>query len=336
MQFSDEHRETKDAARDLLTRRVTQTRLGELARTGTADEGLWTEMVDLFWPAVPVPEEYGGLGLGVIGAVCLAEESGYALASTPLPSTLACTVAIEHAGSESQREMWLPLLASGEAVGAIASPTALGDDALVADAASAEVVVVLDVDGTASLIRHSGRVTHKIATIDPTRSYAVACGVGEPLSAEIPASPSRAAVIWAAELVGISQRMLDDTVEYVGQRSQFGRPIGEFQAVSHRCADMLIDLEAARSVVYGAALADAIDEAAALTSMACLLAGDAAKRITASAIQAHGGIGFTWEAGLHLWLRRAQVTAQMWAEPRRHRKHIAAWARACAAVGNSR
>jgi alkylation response protein AidB-like acyl-CoA dehydrogenase len=134
-------------------------------------------------------------------------------------------------------------------------------------------------------------------------------GSGEPLPGDAGAAADRAAAAVAAELVGVCQRALDMTVAYVKERKQFGVPVGAFQAVGHRCAEMLLHTEAARSAAYFAAWAADADparlpEAAGLARVA---AGDAGRSVTGSAIQAHGGIGFTWEADVHWLFKRAQL-----------------------------
>jgi alkylation response protein AidB-like acyl-CoA dehydrogenase len=162
------------------------------------------------------------------------------------------------------------------------------------------------------------------ATIDPTRRYARLAGgaVGEPLG-DGAADIVRAAI--AAEVVGISQRALDMTLAYVKERKQFGVPVGAFQAVSHRCAQMLLHTESARSVAYFAAWAAGADperlpEAAALAAAA---AADGGREVTASAIQAHGGIGFTWEADVHWLFKRAQLDAALLGGAATHRAALA-------------
>ena len=158
--------------------------------------------------------------------------------------------------------------------------------------------------------------------IDGTRRFATVAGDGEPLGA---GAAGRVAAAVAAELVGVCQRALEMTVAYVQERKQFGVPVGSFQAVSHRCAEMLLQTESARSTaLYAAWAADAapdlLAEAAALAAAA---AADGARAVTGSAIQAHGGIGFTWEADVHWLYKRAQLDAALLGGSRRHRAALA-------------
>ena len=135
----------------------------------------------------------------------------------------------------------------------------------------------------------------------------------------------RAYTALAAELAGIAQRALEMAVEYAKERKQFGRPIGAYQAVSHRCAQMLLETEGARSAAYYAAwAADNEPETAPLAaSMAKAYASDAGTRVTGASLQVHGGIGFTWEHDLHLWLKRATADAVMFGDARWHRERVA-------------
>jgi alkylation response protein AidB-like acyl-CoA dehydrogenase len=147
-------------------------------------------------------------------------------------------------------------------------------------------------------------------------------------------------VAYAAELLGVAQRALDLAVAYAKGRVQFGRPIGSFQAVKHRCADMLVDVEGMRSAVYWAAwtLGDADsadDERAIAASAAKAWCSDAGSRVVASALQVHGGIGFTWEHDLHLYLKRAHLDAVAFGDAGHHRAHLARLLRARVEAGRS-
>ena len=161
-----------------------------------------------------------------------------------------------------------------------------------------------------------------MVAIDPTRRFATVRGDGEPLGA---GAADRIRTAIASELVGTCQRALEMTLEYVKDRKQFGVPVGSFQAVGHRCAQMLLGTESIRSAAYFAAWAadaepDRLPEAAALAAAA---AADAGREVTASAIQAHGGIGFTWEADVHWLYKRAQLDAALLGGARRHRAALA-------------
>jgi alkylation response protein AidB-like acyl-CoA dehydrogenase len=313
--FTDEQQEIKRTARELLARRSPLVRVRQAAESRTYDETLWQELVELGWPGIAVSEEYDGQGLGIVGLAIVLEELGYAVAATPLLPTALAALAIERTGSEEQRERWVRALISGEARGGFGPPE------LVADGDEADVSVVLGPDG-AELVQSSG-VT--VTTVDPTRRFARFTDSGEPLEGSGELVRDLAAVALSAELVGVCQRALDMTLEYVKQRKQFGVPVSSFQAVSHRCAAMLFGTESARSAAYNAAwVADAeperLPEAAALALAA---AAEAARDVTASAIQAHGGVGFTWEADVHWLFKRAQVDSLILGGPGAHRKRLA-------------
>jgi alkylation response protein AidB-like acyl-CoA dehydrogenase len=162
-----------------------------------------------------------------------------------------------------------------------------------------------------------------VETVDPTRAYGrVESGAGDAID---PTGIDRAAIAVSAELVGVAQRALDLTLAYVKERKQFDVPVGAFQAVSHRCAQMLLGVESARSATYFAAWAADADPArlAEGASLAKAAASDAGRDVTASAIQAHGGIGFTWEADLHWLYKRAQLDAALLGAPGTHHTRLA-------------
>jgi alkylation response protein AidB-like acyl-CoA dehydrogenase len=316
--LTDDQREIKRTARDLLAARSSFQRVRAAAESGHYDDGLWRELSELGWPGIAIGAEHGGQGLGAVGLAIVLEELGYAVATAPLLSTALAALAIEHAGSDTQRARWLPGLASGELTGGLGAPD------LVSDGDTADVIVLL-ADGGARVVERAAADIEPFATIDPTRGFARVSGDGERIPGDVAGAIDRAAAAVAAELVGVSQRALDMTVAYVKQREQFGVPVGSFQAVGHRCADMLLHTEAARSAAYYAAcVADGapgrMAEAAALAKAA---GSEAGREVTASAIQAHGGVGFTWEADVHWLFKRAHVDAALLGTPGFHRARLA-------------
>jgi alkylation response protein AidB-like acyl-CoA dehydrogenase len=322
--FTEDQHEIKRTARDLLTKRSTLERVRDAAENRTYDDGLWAELTELGWPGIAITEEPGGGGLGVVELATLLEEGGYALAGSPFLSTVACGLVLQEAGSDEQKATWLPKLASGEVTGALTV-----GDTLTPDADAAAVLVVADADGTgARLVTREEASVEPVDAIDPTRRYATVTapdGVGEALPGDVAAGLARATVAVAAELVGVSQRALEMTVEYVKERKQFGTPVGAFQAVQHRCAQMLLHTEGARSATYFAAWAADADPSrlAEGASLAKAAASEAGREVTASAIQAHGGIGFTWEADVHWFYKRAQVDAAYLGGAGTHRARLA-------------
>jgi alkylation response protein AidB-like acyl-CoA dehydrogenase len=326
--FSDDQREIQRTARELLAERSRPERVREHAEAGRSDDALWRELCELGWPGIAVSEQYGGQGLGRIELSILCEELGSTLAPVPfLPSVLASTL-VEHAGSAEQRDRWLPGLASGEITGALGVAQG-GTAELVIGAADAEVIVLVEEDHTARVFSAAQAEVSPIASIDPTRSAArviAAPDAGEELAGEVSAGLDRALVAVSSELVGVSERALQMTVAYVSERKQFGVAVGSYQAVSHRCAQMLLDTEKARATAaYAAWTADADPERLAeAAAMAKAAASDAGREVTASAIQAHGGIGFTWEADVHWLYKRAQIDAALLGGAKQHRARLAA------------
>jgi alkylation response protein AidB-like acyl-CoA dehydrogenase len=323
--LTDDQQDIQRTARDMLADRARPERVREHAEAGTTDQALWKELCELGWPGIAISEEHGGQGLGPIELSILCEELGRTLAPVPfLPSVLAATL-IEQAGSSEQQARWLPGLASGETIGALG--VADGDSAeLVISAAEAEVIVLLR-DGQASLLMREQADVTRSDSIDSTRSSARVVApedAGEPLSGDVAAGVDRGLVAISSELVGVSERALAMTIDFVKERHQFGVPVGSFQAVSHRCADMLLETEKARSTTAQAAWTAEADPAGLpeAAAMAKAAASQAGRDVTAAAIQMHGGIGFTWEADVHWLYKRAQLDAELLGGAKRHRARL--------------
>ena len=322
--FTDDQQAIKRTAKEFLASRYKAEKVRELAESGTYDDALWSEISELGWPGIFIPEEYAGQGLGVVELVIVMEELGYALAPSPFFSNAAAGLAILHGGSDEQKQRWLPGIASGEQRGTV-GVVANGEASLVPDADSAAVIVLVDGD-SATLVDGSDAEIEQRATIDSTRRFSsVRADGGEPLAGDFSAGIDRAETALAAELVGLAQRVMEMAVEYAKDRKQFDRPIGSYQAVSHRCAQMLLEVESSRSAAYYAGWAsDYEPESAALAaSMAKAYAADAGWNVTASALQVHGGIGFTWEHDLHFFLKRARTDGHLLGTPRQHRERVA-------------
>jgi alkylation response protein AidB-like acyl-CoA dehydrogenase len=322
--FSDEQQEIKSTARDFLQSRFKPEKVRELAESDSPyDDALWQEMCELGWPGIAIAEEHGGQGLGTIELVILLEELGYACAPSPFISNAAAGLLIADAGSDEQRAAWLPGIASGEARGAAAlTPEA---EPVVGAADGASVLVLNDGEG-ARIVEASAATLERLDLIDTTRAYfRVSTDGGDPLPGDVAPPVDKAIVALSAELVGVAQRALDMAVEYAKEREQFDRPIGSYQAVSHRLADMLWAVEEARSLTYYAGwVADAEPESLPLAaSMAKARASDAASSVTHDAIQVFGGIGFTWEHDVHFLLKRAKVGAELLGSAGRHRERVA-------------
>jgi alkylation response protein AidB-like acyl-CoA dehydrogenase len=322
--LNDEQQEIQGTAKEFLADRFKAAKVRELAESRSYDDGLWRQMSELGWAGIAIPEDDGGQGLGMIELAVLLEQSGYACAPSPLLGSAGAALVISAAGSDEQRAPWLPKLASGEATGSFGG-FAEGESTLFCDLPTADVVVTFDGEG--ALIAPASEVEFEpIEAIDATRSYAlVSDAAGERLPGDVDAGRDRLAVAIAAELTGVAQRALEMAVEYAREREQFGRPIGAYQGVSHRCAAMLLATEESRSLTYYAAwTADAEPESLPMAAaMAAARAGDAGWQVPASALQVLGGIGFTWEHDLQFWLKRGRVAGRMLGTPRDHRERVA-------------
>jgi alkylation response protein AidB-like acyl-CoA dehydrogenase len=323
--LSDEQQEIQATAKDFLASRFKSDKVRELAEARTYDDALWGQIAELGWPGIAIAEDDGGQGLGMVELAVLLEQSGYACAPSPLLGSAGAALVISAAGSDEQRAEWLPKLASGEATGSFGGVSPDGQSTLFCDLPTADVAVVFDGDG-ALLTPPRELGFEPVETIDATRSYAtVSAPAGERLEGDVDGGRDRLAVAIAGELTGVGQRAMEMAVDYARERHQFGRPIGAYQAVGHRCAAMLLGVEESRSLTYFAAwAADAEPESLPIAAaMASGRAADAAWETAASALQVFGGIGFTWEHDLQFWLKRSRVAGRMLGSPREQRERVA-------------
>jgi len=322
--FTDEQRDIKSTAHEFLASRYKPEHVRELAESDSpySDED-WKAISELGWPGIAIAEEHGGEGLGTVELVILQEELGYFCAPSPFIANALAGAAIEAAGSDGQKGKWLPGIASGEARGS--AEMTCDPDPILGAAKGASILVMANGNG-AKLVEPEEAELERIDMIDSTRAYfRVKAEGGEDMPGDIARAGSVGQIAMAAELVGIAQRALDMAVEYAKERQQFGRPIGAYQAVSHRLAEMLWAVEEARSLTYSAAwAADSDPELVPIAaSMAKARASDAATSVTHDAIQTLGGIGFTWEHDVHFFLKRARASAQMLGTARAHRDNVA-------------
>jgi acyl-CoA dehydrogenase len=323
-ELSDDQLALRDGARELLDGLAPTTRVRTVVDAGGGiDHGLWKAMVEQGWTAVEVPEDRGGLGLGAVEVAVLVEEIGRHVAPAPFLSTLLALGALARAG----RDDWAERLAAGDAIGCVAwsragrsGVRAAGDrltgrsDPVPFAPSSDVAVVVADTDDGPVLygveLGERERPRREPA-MDLTRELGWLRFDDTPAerlggSREVDALLDRGAAFTSAEMLGGASRAMDMAVEYAKERVQFGRPIGSFQAVKHRCADMLVDVEGMRSSAYWAAwcIGAGHEDASVAASTAKIWCSDASKRVMASALQVHGGIGFTWEHDLHLFLKQ--------------------------------
>ena len=325
--LSDDQLALRGAARDLLA---------DLAHPRDADgfdAALWKAMTDQGWLGVELPEADGGLGMGTVEAAVLLEELGRHVAPVPYLQSALALGALHRAG----RTDWVDRLLAGDAIGTVASKRG----GLTIAAPLADVAVVIDGDALL-LVDLGDRRPAREPAMDLTRPVGwltVADGEGERIGGDHEARTllDRAAAGHAAEMLGAADRVLTMAVDYAKEREQFGQPIGSFQAVKHRCADMLVDVEGMRSSVYYAAWSIGADHADAsiAASTAKVWCSDAAKRVMASALQVHGGIGFTWEHDLHLFLKRSQLDQVSFGDAASHRDRLAGLLRQRVEAGES-
>jgi alkylation response protein AidB-like acyl-CoA dehydrogenase len=329
------------------------------------DHALWAAMAEQGWTAVERPAEDGGLGLSLVEVAVLCEELGRRAAPVPYLDTVVCLDALDQASAEyalSDRAaqdvgQWTGQLATGESVGCVAWSTGSGLVTARPDgdlwrisgkpepthyAPVADVAVVVADGSLYALGLDNGLRPRAEPAMDRTRPLGwlvlddtPAYRIGSVAGVE--RLTNRVATVSAADALGASARALEMSVDYAKVRRQFGHPIGSFQAVKHRLADALVDVEAMRSSTYYAAwcVANGDPEAALAASMAKAWCSDASRRVTGAALQAHGGIGFTWDHDLHLFLKRAQLDAVGFGDAAWHRDRVAGLLAERSAAGGS-
>jgi alkylation response protein AidB-like acyl-CoA dehydrogenase len=362
--FSEEQEELRRSVRRFLEDKSPMTEVRRLMETTEGfDRAVWDQMANqLGLQALAIPEEYGGAGFGYVELIVVFEEMGAALLCAPYFATVALGAnALLSSGDEGAKKDLLPGIASGETIATLAftedtgrwdidgiTLTATGSGGewkldghkmFVVDGNNANLVLVAGrTDNGVSLFAVEGGApgltATPLATMDQTRKQARLEFASTParlVGEEGGAAPvlSRtldlAAVALAAEQVGGAQRCLDMAVDYAKTRIQFGRPIGSFQAIKHKCADMLLEVESAKSAAYyaGWAAAEDSEELPVVGSLAKSYCSEAYFHAAAENIQIHGGIGFTWEHDAHLYFKRAKSSELMLGDPSYHRELLA-------------
>jgi alkylation response protein AidB-like acyl-CoA dehydrogenase len=361
--FSEEHDQLRQMVRDLLGDASPETEVRRLMETEAGfDQDVWGQLAELGLLGLAVPEEFGGAGYGFVEVGIVLEEAGRALLCAPyLSSVVLATSALLFADDDSAKKDYLPGLVAGTLRGTLAlteesgrwdeegvtvaarprdggwslsgSKTYVPDghtaDLLLVAARTGAGVSLFAVPGDAPGLRREALptmdLTRKQARLDfdeaPARLVG-AEGAGWPVLSRV---LDLAAVGLAAEQVGGAARVLEMAVDYAKVRVQFGRPIGSFQAIKHKCADMLVDVESARSAAYYGLWA-AGELNAELPAVACVaksFCSDAYFRCAGENIQIHGGIGFTWEHPAHLYFKRAKSSQVLFGDPAYHRELLA-------------
>ena len=343
--FTDEQQMIAETVRGFFAEHATSARTrAAMAATGADagfDRALWAAFAtELGLAGVALPEEHGGAGLGMVELALVAEAAGAQVAAIPLLGHAVTGRALAMGGSASQREAWLPRIAAGEVICTIALDAEItladgrisGTVPFLPHGAAADLLLVTT-GATAWLVdlRGAGVAVTGHTTMDQTRPLATATLSGAPADmledgpAAIAAARAAGCICLAAEALGGAQATLDRTVTYAQERVQFGRPIGSFQAYKHRLADMMIEIEQARSAVYWAACA--VDEADAEAPLALhaakSFAADTYFMCAGNMIQLHGGIGFTWEHDAHLFFKRARSIQTLLGNGVWHREQVA-------------
>ena len=327
------------------------------------DTAAWSAMAEQGWLALEIPEDEGGLGMGLVEIAVLCEEIGRRLAAVPFLPSVVALGALNEPEARARvgwTKEWREALSQGEAVACVARAGGADITAEPADAAAA-TRVLLSGDHPADRLRalgRPGRDRHRrdvfavdqrdaarpepLPAMDRTRELGILRFDRTPArhlggADAVAAVLDRAATLVSAEMLGAADRVLAMTVEYAKDRVQFGKPIGSFQAVKHMLADCLVDVEGMRSTVYFAAWCGAAGdrERSLAASMAKAWCSDASRRVMASGLQVHGGIGFTWEHDMHLYLKRAQLDQVSYGDAAFHRDRIAGILRARLEAGES-
>ncbi len=368
-ELSEDQLALRKAAADLLEAMSPIARVREVAESDTHLDGvLWQAMADQGWMAVELPAHDGGLGLGAVEVSVLGEQLGSCLAPVPYPGTVVAAGVLSRssaAGSITSDDLlagttvarWIERLVTGSAVGALAWSTRLDavsatcrqgqwrlsgstDPVVFGPAADVFVVPGATEEGPALFAAAPGHRPKSEPAMDRTRSLGCLVLQDEPVlrlggEEAVQGVLDRSATALCAEMLGAAERVMNMTVDYAKDRVQFGRPIGSFQAVKHRCADMLVDVEGMRSAAYYAAWAVGAGDpdAPAAASAAKVWCSEASRRVMASGLQVHGGIGFTWEHDLHLFVKRAQLDQVSFGEARLHRDRLARLLRSRAEAG---
>ena len=366
--FTEEQRQFRDMLRRFLAAASPASEVRRLMDTEPGfDPAVWRRMADeLGLAGLMIPERYGGSGFGLVELGLAMEEMGRVLLCAPyLASAVLAANALCRIGSEAQKQRWLPGIARGETLAALAfaepgdepgiEPIAMrasvsdggysltGCKHYVVDGCNADLLLVAartgPADGLAGLSLFAvaadapGVRRRRLKALDPTRQLArlqfedasVALlgdqgGAGPALAETL----DIAAIALAHEMAGGAQRLLEDTLDYIKLRMQFGRAVASFQAIKHRCAELLLQVELMKSAAYHAAqVADANpQELAYQASLAKAAASEAYLHAATEAIQLHGGLGFTWDQDTQLWYKRAKSSEVLLGDPAWHRERM--------------
>jgi alkylation response protein AidB-like acyl-CoA dehydrogenase len=363
LEFTDEQQALRASVRAFLTRECPIELVRAAVERGEPADALWQHMVELGWPGLTVPADQGGVGLGFVELGVVVEELGRVIAPGPFLATAAQFVpVVRHAGTPEQRARFLGAVASGRSTGTLAASGGTGSAAaadlgvvahqaggswrlegiehhvLDGDTAGELAVAARVDDGVGLFVVPATAVRTRVTpTLDASRRYATveldgvtlgddrALGVQGDNATALERALHEATTALALETVGTCQSIFDLALGHARVRQQFGVPIGSFQAIKHKFADLLVTLERARATCYFAALtiAEDDDRRALATSMAKAAAGDCQRLVAQEGIQVLGGIGYTWEHDMHLYVKRAKAGDALLGTAGRHRLRVA-------------
>jgi len=360
--LTDEHKELKSTVRRFLDAKSNEQAVRATMETERGyDPEVWRQMAEQGLQGLIVPERHGGVGYGHVELMVVMEEMGAALLCAPyLASAVFATTLLLECGDDAAKDALLPGMASGETIATVAyvegergwdpadvsltatqsggTWTLSGTKRFVLDGHVADVLLVVArtpeglgifrVDASAAGVTRTAvptlDLTRKLSDVTLADAPATLVSAGD-ATRGLERAIARTVAALAAEQVGGAQRCLDTSVEFARTRHQFGRPIGSFQAIKHRCADMLVHVEFARSAAYYAsfAAAEGGEELPVAASIAKAYCSEAYFRAAADTIQIHGGMGFTWEHPAHLYFKRAKSTETLFGSPVSHRERLA-------------
>ncbi len=361
--FTEEQEQLRQFVRSFLEDKSSEAAVREQMETENGfDPAVWSQMAEqLGLQSLIIPEEYGGQGFGFVELGVVLEEMGRALLCAPFLSGVLASTAIMHGGDDEAKKALLPGIASGETIATLAfteesgrwdetgitmeatpsgdGHTLSGVKSFVLDGHTANLIIVaartdagvslFTVDGDAA-----GLTREALSTMDQTRKQAKLTFDNTPATLlgtdgagwdTMSTVLDLGAIALSAEQVGGAQFVLEMAVQYAKDRVQFGRPIGSFQAIKHKCADMLLEVESAKSAAYYGlwCAAELNDELPSVASLAKSYCSEAYFHAAAENIQIHGGIGFTWEHPAHLYFKRAKSSELMFGDPAYHRELLA-------------
>ncbi len=358
--FTEEQEQLRQFVRQFMEEKSSESAVREMMETDSGyDPAVWSQMAEqMGLPSLIIPEEFGGQGYSFVELGVVLEEMGRALLCAPFFSGVLASLAILESGDDAAKAEYLPGIAAGTTIATLAyteengkwdasavtatadaSGKITGTKSFVIDGATASLLIVAaKSDAGISLYAvdaaDAGVTATALSTMDQTRKQAkieLDGAQGKLIGTDgggwdtLVKTLDLAAVALAAEQVGGAQFVLEMAVQYAKDRVQFGRPIGSFQAIKHKCADMLLEVESAKSAAYYGlwCAAERNDELASVASLAKAYCSEAYFHAAAENIQIHGGIGFTWEHPAHLYFKRAKSSELMFGDPAYHRELLA-------------